>query len=72
MKDMIIENMNFIDELYRQIVALLDLMQCSGECVDADSYRTASEMCVTMLDDMKNCVDNIYDDVMNMVKEGND
>lgn len=49
-----IEHINIIDILYEQIAALLVLMQCADrDCTDIRSVNTASEMCSTMLDELK-------------------
>ena len=47
-----IEHMNVIDTLSDQITALLELMQCSGDSADISSIRVASEMCLTMHDEL--------------------
>lgn len=47
-----IEHMNVIDALSDQITALLDLIHCSGDSADISSIRVASEMCLTMHDEL--------------------
>ena len=47
-----IEHMNVIDTLSDQITALLDLMQCANDSADISSIRVASEMCLTMHDEL--------------------
>lgn len=48
-----INEIDIIKELDKQIRALLDLMQCcDGDCIDVSSIQMASEMCITMLDEM--------------------
>ena len=57
-----IEHMNVIDTLSDQISALLDLMMMAEESVDIKSIKTASEMCLTMHDELMAEVDKIYKD----------
>lgn len=45
--------MSVIDILYNQITALLDLMMNAGDGVDAKSIRETSEMCLSMMDELK-------------------
>ena len=52
-----IEHMNVIDTLSLQITALLELMQCADDSVDISSIRVASEMCLTMHDELMAEVD---------------
>ena len=47
-----IEHMNVIDALSLQITALLELMQCADDSADISSIRVASEMCLTMHDEL--------------------
>ena len=54
-----IEHMNTIDTLSDQITALLDLMMMAEESVDIQSIKTASEMCLTMHDELMAEVDKI-------------
>ena len=54
-----IEHMNIIDALSLQITALLDLMQCTNDSADISSIRVASEMCLTMHDELMGEVDKI-------------
>ena len=61
-----IEHMNVINILSCQITALLDLMQCAEDSVDISSIRVASEMCLTMHDELMAEVDKITE----KLKEG--
>ena len=54
-----IEHMNIIDALSDQISALLDLMMMAEEDVDINSIKKASEMCLTMHDELMGEVDKI-------------
>ena len=54
-----IEHMNVIDTLSDQITALLDLMMMADDSVDIKSIHTASEMCLTMHDELMGEVDKI-------------
>ena len=54
-----IEHMNVIDTLSLQITALLELMQCADDSADISSIRVASEMCLTMHDELMGEVDKI-------------
>ena len=54
-----IEHMNVIDTLSLQITALLELMQCANDSADISSIRVASEMCLTMHDELMVEVDKI-------------
>ena len=53
---------NKIDTLSLQITALLELMQCADDSADISSIRVASEMCLTMHDELMAEVDKIYKD----------
>ena len=55
-----IEHMNVIDTLSNQISALLDLMMMAEEDVDIKSIKKASEMCLTIHDELMAEVDKIY------------
>ena len=55
-----IEHLNIIDTLSDQISALLELMQCANDSADISSIRVASEMCLTMHDELMGEVDKIY------------
>ena len=48
---------NKIDTLSLQITALLELMQCANDSADISSIRVASEMCLTMHDELMGEVD---------------
>ena len=54
-----IEHMNIIGTLSDQITALLDLMMMAGDSADISSIRVASEMCLTMHDELMAEVDKI-------------
>lgn len=56
---MILENIDIINALSDQIAALLDLMMMSENSVDIKSIKTASEMCLTMHDELMNEVKKI-------------
>ena len=58
-----IEPMNVIDTLSNQITALLDLMQCANDSADISSIRVASEMCLTMHDELMAEVDKIAEEL---------
>ena len=53
--------MNIIDTLSLQITALLDLMMCANDSADISSIRVASEMCLTMHDELMGEIDKISD-----------
>ena len=61
-----IEHMNVIDTLSDQISALLDLMMMAEGDVDIKSIKTASEMCLTMHNELMAEVDKITE----KLKEG--
>ena len=54
---------NKIDTLSNQITALLDLMQCANDSADISSMRVASEMCLTMHDELMAEVDKIAEEL---------
>ena len=57
-----IEILNTIDALSDQISALLELIHSSNEeCVDIKSIQIASEMCLTMHDELMLEVDKLQD-----------
>lgn len=58
-----IEHMNVIDTLSDQITALLDLMMCADDDVYMSSIRVASEMCLTMHDELMAEVDKIAEEL---------
>ena len=58
-----IEPMNVIDALSLQITALLELMQCANDSADISSIRVASEMCLTMHDELMGEVDMIAEEL---------
>lgn len=46
------EHVSKINILSCQITALLELIHCSGDSADISSIRVASEMCLTMHDEL--------------------
>ena len=58
-----IEHINVIDTLSDQISALLDLMMMAEEDVDIKSIKKASEMCLTMHDELMAEVDKISKEI---------
>lgn len=58
-----IEHMNVINTLSDQITALLDLMMMAEEDVDIKSIKMASEMCLTMHDELMAEVDKIAEEL---------
>ena len=58
-----IEHMNIIDTLSLQITALLDLMMCANDSADISSIRVASEMCLTMHDELMAEVNKISKEI---------
>ena len=56
------EHINIINTLSDQITALLDLMQCANDSADISSIRVASEMCLTMHDELMAEVDKIAEE----------
>ena len=63
-----IEHMNTIDTLSDQITALLDLMMMAEESVDIQSIKTASEMCLTMHDELMAEVDKMSREIKEQEK----
>ena len=55
--------MNTIDTLSDQISALLDLMMMAEESVDIKSIKMASEMCLTMHEELMAEVDKISKEI---------
>ena len=62
-----IEHMNVIDTLSDQITALLDLMMMAEESIDIKSIKTASEMCLTMHDELMAEVDKVAEELKGKV-----
>ena len=58
-----IEHINTIDTLSDQITALLDLMMMADDSVDIKSIHAASEMCLTMHDELMGEVDKISKEI---------
>ena len=63
-----IEHMNVIDALSDQITALLDLMMMAEKSVDINSIKTASEMCLTMHDELMAEVDKMSKEIKEQEK----
>ena len=63
-----IEHMNIIDTLSNQITALLDLIMMAEESVDIQSIKTASEMCLTMHDELMGEVDKMSKEIKEQEK----
>ena len=63
-----IEHLNIIDTLSLQITALLELMQCADDSVDISSIRVASEMCLTMHDELMAEVDKMSKEIKEQEK----
>ena len=57
-----------IDILSDQITALLELMQCADDSADISSIRVASEMCLTMHDELMVEIDKINKEIKNQEK----
>ena len=62
-----IEHINIINTLSLQITALLELMQCANDSADISSIRVASEMCLTMHDELMAEVDKIAEELKGKV-----
>ena len=62
----VIEHMNTIDALSNQITTLLDLIMFADDDVNISSIRVASEMCLTMHDELMAEVDKMSKEI----KEG--
>ncbi len=65
----VIEHMNIINTLSLQITALLELMQCADDSADISSIRVASEMCLTMHDELMAEVDKINKEIKDTKNE---
>ena len=63
-----IKHMNIIDTLSNQITALLDLIMMAEESVDIQSIKTASEMCLTMHDELMAEVDKMSKEIKEQEK----
>ena len=63
-----IEHINIINTLSLQITALLELMQCADDSADISSIRVASEMCLTMHDELMAEVDKINKEIKEQEK----
>ena len=59
---------NKIDTLSCQITALLELMQCADDSADISSIRVASEMCLTMHDELMGEVDKMSKEIKEQKK----
>ena len=60
--------MNTIDTLSDKITALLDLIQCANDSADLSSIRVASEMCLTMHDELMAEVDKMSKEIKEQEK----
>ena len=60
--------MNIIDALSLQITALLELMQSANDSADISSIRIASEMCLTMHDELMAEVDKMSKEIKEQEK----
>ena len=63
-----IEHLNIIDILSDQITSLLDLMMSANDSADISSIRVASEMCLTMHDELMVEVDKMSKEIKNQEK----
>lgn len=63
MRDNILTSINNIDALYDQTASILDLIQCADNKADYRSITVTTEMCVTMLDEIKAEVDKIWNEI---------
>ena len=63
-----IEHISIINILSLQITALLELMQCANDSADISSIRVASEMCLTMHDELMVEIDKINKEIKNQEK----
>ena len=57
------EHISIINILSLQITALLELMQCANDSADISSIRVASEMCLTMHDELMGEVDKMSKEI---------
>ena len=62
------EHISKINILSLQITALLELMQCANDSADISSIRVASEMCLTMHDELMAEVDKIRKEIKEQEK----
>lgn len=60
MNDDLLDRIDAINTLYAETTALLDLMMSTNGDVGIQSIKTASEMCLGMVDEIKAEVDKIY------------
>ena len=63
-----IEHINIIDALSNQISEVLDLMMMAEESVDIQSIKTASEMCLTMHNELMTEVDKMSKEIKGQEK----
>lgn len=63
MRDNILTSINKIDALYDQTASILDLIQCADDTADFRSITVTTDMCVTMLDEIKAEVDKIWNEI---------
>ena len=64
----VIEHINIINTLSDQITALLDLMMMAEQSVDIKSIKVASEMCLTMHDELMGEVDKMSKEIKEQEK----
>ena len=57
------EHISKINILSCQITALLELMQCADDSADISSIRVASEMCLTMHDELMGEIDKVSKEI---------
>ena len=62
------EHISTINILSCQITALLDLIHCADDSADISSIRVASEMCLTMHDELMAEVDKISKEIKEQSK----
>ena len=62
------EHISKINILSLQITALLDLMMMAEESVDIQNIKTASEMCLTMHDELMAEVDKVSKEIKEQEK----
>ena len=62
------EYISKINILSLQITALLDLIHCANDSADISSIRVASEMCLTMHNELMVEIDKINKEIKNQEK----
>ena len=63
------EHVSKINILSCQITALLDLIHCANDSADISSIRVASEMCLTMHDELMGEVDKMSKEIKDTKNE---